>query len=69
MDGGSHPIGGTKLPAVRKGEEKNEYISRAISYLMKNERLSQDHAIAKAYGMWRQHLKNKGKRNKQRRKK
>ena len=49
------------MPKPRKNEEKSDYIARAIRYLMEKERLSQKHAVAKAYGMWKQHLKEKRK--------
>jgi hypothetical protein len=47
------------MPKVRKGETRKNYISRAISHMVKKEGLSQKHAVAKAHGMWRQHLKKK----------
>ena len=49
------------MPRPHKGESKSAYISRAVRYMMKVEGLSQDHALGKAYGMWRQHKKKKGK--------
>jgi len=50
------------MPKPRKGESKSKYISRAVRYMMDQEGLSQKHALGKAYGMWKQHLKNKGKK-------
>jgi len=47
------------MPKVRKNEKKSDYIGRAISYIMKKEGLSQKQAVGKAYGLWRQHIKNK----------
>lgn len=49
------------MPHPLKGETKQSFISRAIRYMIKREGLSRDHAIAKAYGMWKQHKKGKGK--------
>lgn len=55
-----------KMPAVRKDESEQEYISRAVSMMMKNEGLSKEHALGKAYGMYRQHVKDKKKRKRTR---
>jgi len=30
--------------------------------MVRVEKLEQDHAVGKAHGLWRQHLKNKGKK-------
>ena len=49
------------VPRPHRGESKSEYISRAVRYMVKVEHLTQDHALGKAYGMWRQHKKKKGK--------
>jgi hypothetical protein len=49
------------MPNPRAGESKEEYISRAIKYMVEKEGLAQKHAVAKAYGMWEQHKKNKRK--------
>jgi len=45
------------MPHPKKGESKSAYISRAVSYMMRVEGLSQKHAVAKAHGMWKQHKK------------
>ena len=52
------------MPEPRKGEKKSSYISRAISYMVRVEGMKRDHAVAKAYGMWRQHLKRRSPRKK-----
>ena len=41
------------MPKPRKGETKSKYISRAVSYMIKKEGLTQKHAVGKAHGMWR----------------
>lgn len=37
----------------RKGEKENNFISRCVSYLMKQEGIPQKQAIARCYSMWR----------------
>lgn len=50
------------MPKPRVGEKKSDFISRAISIIMREPGTkSRDHAVAKASGVWRQHLKNKRK--------
>lgn len=49
------------MPKVRPNESKEEYIYRAVRYMIKKEGLSPEHARAKAEGMWKQHLKKAGK--------
>ena len=48
------------MPWPKKKEKKDTYISRAIKYMVEKEGLTQDHAVAKAFGMWEQ-KKKKGK--------
>ena len=38
----------------RQNEREQEFISRCISYLIKNEGKSKDQAAGQCYGMWRQ---------------
>lgn len=45
------------MPTPRKGEEKTEYISRCIKYVMDNEDAEQKQAIGKCYGMWNYYQK------------
>ena len=45
------------MPDVKQGESRNEYVSRAIPYLMKSEGLSQKAATGKAEGMFSSHQK------------
>ena len=40
------------MPAVRKGESRNEYIQRAIHEMVHTEGLSVQHAVGKAEGMF-----------------
>lgn len=49
------------MPAVVKGETKEEFIARAIRHMMKHEGMRQDHAVAKAHGMWRQYMMRRAK--------
>ena len=44
-----------KMPAVRKGESEQAYVSRCIAYCIKNEGLTQEQAAGKCYGMYRSH--------------
>lgn len=47
------------MPEPKKGESKNEYIGRCVSYVMNEDpNIKQDHALAKCYGMWEQAHKN-----------
>lgn len=50
------------MPRPLKGESKKSFISRAIRYLIRKEGLARDHAVAKAHGIWKQHVKGKGKK-------
>ena len=45
------------MPEPRKNETEEDYIGRAVSYMIKTEGLSQKHALGKAYGMWRERQK------------
>ena len=38
----------------QKGESKESFIGRCISYLVKNEGKNQEQAAGQCYGMWRQ---------------
>ena len=51
------------MPKPRSGEEKNKYISRCVEQVM-GEGRTQDQALGKCYGMWRQRLKGARKRAK-----
>jgi hypothetical protein len=43
------------MPEPNKGESKNEYIGRCVSYVMHEDpSMEQGHALAKCYGMWDQ---------------
>jgi len=42
------------LPKPHKGEKKSAYISRAVRYMMRVEKLSQKQALGRAYDMWRE---------------
>ena len=41
------------MPKRKKGEGRNEYVSRAVSHLMKKEGKTQKQALGQAYGMAR----------------
>jgi len=41
----------------RKDESHNAFISRCMSYLIKNEKKTSDQAAGQCYGMWRQQHK------------
>jgi len=43
------------MPAVRKGESEQAYVSRCIAYCIRNEGLTQEQAAGKCYGMYRSH--------------
>ena len=53
---------GGEMPHPKKGESKSAYISRAVRYMIKVEGLSQDHALGKAYGMWKEYHGKRGKK-------
>jgi len=38
----------------RENEDKNNYISRCVKYLMDKEGKSQKQALGQCYGMWRE---------------
>ena len=40
------------MPYPKKGEAKQDYISRCVKYVM-DEGLEQKHALGKCYGMWK----------------
>jgi len=40
------------MPAVKKGESRNAYVSRCVPYCMKKEGLSQKAAVGKCEGMY-----------------
>lgn len=51
------------MPAVKKNESRQEYISRAMHEMVHNEGLGVNHALGKAEGMYDQHIKKqKGKK-------
>ena len=41
------------MPKPKPKETEGKYIPRAVKYMMTKEGLSQDKALGKAYGMWR----------------
>ena len=41
------------MPKPKLNESEGKYIPRAVSYMMKKEGLTQDQALGKAYGMFR----------------
>jgi hypothetical protein len=43
------------MPAVKKGESEQAYVSRCIAYVVRNEGLSQKAAAGKCYGMYKNH--------------
>lgn len=47
------------MPTPRKGESQNDFVSRCVSYVVResNGKVTGDHAVAKCYGIWRQHRK------------
>lgn len=46
------------MPNPKKGESKDKFISRCISYVMNNEGITDtDHAYAKCNGIWNQSKK------------
>ncbi len=49
------------MPQPRPGEKQSEYLRRAIHVIGQEEPGSElKYRVAKAYGMWRQHLKKNG---------
>ena len=42
------------MPKPRKGEKEKDYIPRAIKYMEQKEGIRGAHAVAKAFGMWKQ---------------
>jgi hypothetical protein len=48
------------MPTVKKGETRQEYVSRAMHEMVHGEGLSVQHAVGKAEGMYDSHLKKKG---------
>ena len=48
------------MPKPRSGESRTEYIKRCIPIVI-NEGASQDEAVAKCYGMWKQNLADRNK--------
>jgi hypothetical protein len=48
------------MPWPKKGEEKANYMARAIKMMMEGEGLNQNHAVAKAINMWKQKKPKKG---------
>jgi hypothetical protein len=49
------------VPKPHRGERQREYVSRAVKHMMEFEGLRQKHAVAKAYGMWKQGKKKRSK--------
>lgn len=47
------------MPEPKPNEEKQEFISRCIEYVMDKEGLDKDQAAGKCYGIWREHEKKK----------
>lgn len=45
------------MPKVRSGESRNEYVKRAVDYLVHKEGLTPKQAVGKAEGMYDQHKK------------
>ena len=43
------------MPRPKKSETYQEYINRAVQYMIRKEGLKPAHARAKAEGMWKQH--------------
>lgn len=41
------------MPAPKKGETQDQYIQRAIRYMVEKEGLTAQQAAGKAFGMWR----------------
>ena len=48
------------MPEPRKGEKKQDYISRCISYMISKEGRKKGQAAAICYSMWREHEKKGG---------
>ena len=47
------------MPSVKPKEKQSDYINRCVPYVMKHEGLTQQQALGKCYGMYRQHKKHK----------
>lgn len=46
------------MPQPKPNEKQDEFIRRCVPEVMKEaETQSQEHAVAKCYGIWRQHVK------------
>ena len=41
------------MPEIKKGERKNKYISRCVKFVIDKEGKTQDQALGKCYGMWK----------------
>jgi len=52
------------MPAVRPKESRNDYVSRCVPYVMKEEGLTQEQAVGKCFGLYDQHRKAARKRGK-----
>lgn len=52
------------MPEVSENESEKDYMKRCVPYLIDKEGLEQKHAVAKCYGMFRQHRKGMHKRYK-----
>ena len=55
------------MPAVRPKESRNDYVSRCVPYVMKEEGLTQEQAVGKCEGMYTSYKKaarRRGKRGK-----
>ena len=47
------------MPKPKPNEKKSAYISRAIKHMVKKEKMEQNAAVGKAYGMWEHYKKKK----------
>ena len=47
------------MPKIKPKEKESDYVSRCVSYVMKNEGLSQKAAVGKCFGMYKQSKKKK----------
>ena len=45
------------MPKPKPGEDRKSYLQRAVRMMIHEEGLKPMHAVAKAYGMWREHVK------------
>jgi hypothetical protein len=50
------------MPTPRPNESESDYVSRCVPYVMKNEGATQDQALGKCYGMYRNYKKGARKR-------